>query len=154
MSRKRKTKALALAFAVSLLSLVVLYLVNLDPSMVAATSGWYGYNNQPVCPEPTALETASSLVPQRNNAVVAGNGDTVQYLEGVLKFTGDGISCAGPGLSFSHRPTINNNHFWGAGEDDGNMAPTGSPGFNNHTGFPQLVVSSAMNKRIYLAVSA
>jgi RHS repeat-associated protein len=138
MSLRKKTRVVSIVIGAALVPAFLL-LFTLDPSILAAVSGWYGYNGTPVAPEPTSLAMPFHGVTERNNTVLAGNGDIVQYLNGVLKYEADGISVPSPGFSYSHRPTYNNNLEGGTvTSTDGNAnLPNG---WNWHMGrLPQIV---------------
>ena len=140
MSAKRKLQLLlvvvALCVALPFTLLVVIQIV--DYSVLAAASGWYGYNGSAVCPEPTSSGTAAHGLSERRNNILPGTGSPIQYLNGVLEYQADGISIPSPGFGFSHRLTYNNNHEGGTeSANDGNIdLPNG---WNWHTGISHLV---------------
>jgi len=118
------------------LLLFVVYFVDLHPTAMAAR--WEGYAGEPVAPEPTALGAPLHGLSERNSSIRFGNGAVVQYVNGVLRYTADGISVPSTGFPFTYRPTYNNNHEGGtAGADDGNADMEG--GWNWHNGLFALV---------------
>jgi YD repeat-containing protein len=137
MSKKQKTQAF-LVLSAAVLPLAILLVLRLDPSMMAAASGWYGYNNLPVTPEPTAFTEPLHGVRERNNDILGPSGDVILYLNGVLKYQADGISVPSPGFGFGYHLTYNNNHEHGTNSaDDGDInLPTG---WNWHSGIFHLV---------------
>lgn len=139
-STKRTFRAFLPLVLAGLAPLALLLLLTIDPAFFAAANGWYGYNNQPVSPEPTSAAAASGHLGlgERNNPIHAGSGEVVQFLNGVLRYQADGISILAPGFGYAHRPSYNNNHQWGTvSSSDGNMDLAN--GWNWHTGLYYLI---------------
>jgi YD repeat-containing protein len=148
----RKSRVVSIVIGAALVPAFLL-LFTLDPSILAAVSGWYGYNGTPVAPEPTSLMRPFHGVSERNNSVLVGNGDIVQYLNGVIKYEADGISVPSPGFSYSHRPTYSNNFEGGTvTSNDGNAKLP--QGWNWHTGLFQLVDMGSGELRSFGKVTA
>src|SRR5690606_26235486 len=138
MSSKRRIRCFALGALLSSLLLAIVILVDFDPSLLSAASGWYGYGNAPVVPEASSCTDSFPGIALRNSEVGASCCGDVQYLDGVLRYRADGISVPSPGPSFGVFPTYNNNHENGLGSpSDGNIKL--SLGYNWHVGIPQLV---------------
>ncbi|MGQ9591806.1 MAG: hypothetical protein ACUVYA_16120, partial [Planctomycetota bacterium] len=136
MIAKKKARVVACIVAAGLLPLALL-VVPPDPSLLAATSWWYGYQGKPVFPDALTAGRPIHRLSERRSSLIPDTGSLVQYVNGVIRFEADGVSAPGGGFGFSHRPSYsNNNHEWGETADDGNAdLPNG---WNWHTGIFQL----------------